>query len=65
MHTAQLATLDQVVAFFDRGGDPAGYPGMNELHPLGLSDRERTDLAAFMGALTGPGPDPALLAAPQ
>jgi cytochrome c peroxidase len=65
MHTAQLATLDQVVAFFDRGGDPAGhYPGTNELEPLGLSDRERADLVAFMGALAGPGPDPALLVAP-
>jgi cytochrome c peroxidase len=65
MHTAQVATMDQVVAFFDRGGDPSGYPGTNELHALGLSDRERADLVAFMGALAGPGPDAALLVAPQ
>jgi cytochrome c peroxidase len=57
MHTAQLTALDQVVAFFDRGGDrPGGYPGMNELAPLGLSDREQADLVAFMNALAGPGP---------
>jgi cytochrome c peroxidase len=65
MHTAQLATLDQVIAFFDRGGDPAGaYPGTSELHALALSDRERADLVAFMGALAGPGPDASLLVTP-
>jgi len=57
MHTGQLTALDQVMAFFDRGGDrPGGYPGTNELAPLGLSDREQADLVAFMGALAGPGP---------
>ncbi|HEY2731959.1 MAG TPA: cytochrome c peroxidase [Polyangia bacterium] len=66
MHTAQLGTLDQVMAFFDRGGDRAGdYPGTNELQALGLSDRERADLVAFMGALTGPGPAAALMGPPQ
>jgi len=65
MHTGQMSALDQVIGFFDRGGDPAGaYPGMSELLPTGLSVRERADLVAFMGALTGPGPDAALLAAP-
>ena len=64
MHTAQIASLDQVVGFFDRGGDPSGYPGVNELMPLSLTDRERADLVAFLGALTGPGPDAALLSAP-
>ncbi len=66
MHTAQLGTLEQVMAFFDRGGDRAGaYPGMNELHALGLSERERADLVAFMGALMGPGPAAALMEPPQ
>jgi cytochrome c peroxidase len=65
MHTGQLGALDQVMAFFDRGGDRAGgYPGTNELAPLGLADRERADLVAFMGALAGPGPAAALLSAP-
>jgi cytochrome c peroxidase len=61
MHTGQLTALDQVMAFFDRGGDRAGsYPGTNELAPLALSDRERADLVAFMSALAGPGPAAAL-----
>ena len=38
MHTAQLRTIAEVVAFFDRGGDPAGpYPGQSELAPLALT----------------------------
>jgi cytochrome c peroxidase len=64
MHTGQLRTVEQVIAFFDRGGDPAGYPGKNELTPLSLSERERADLAAFLGTLDGPGPAAALLVAP-
>ena len=63
LHTGQLATLKQVVGFFDRGGDHAGaYPGVNELTPLGLSDQEKTDLVAFLGALEGAGRAAALLA---
>jgi cytochrome c peroxidase len=65
MHTAQMSALDQVVAFFDRGGDRAGaYPGTSELHALDLTELERADLVAFMGTLTGKGPAAALLAAP-
>jgi cytochrome c peroxidase len=65
MHTAQLSGLDQVIAFFNRGGDrPGGYPGTNEIAPLGLSDREQADLVAFLGALSGPGPAAPLLVAP-
>jgi cytochrome c peroxidase len=63
MHTAQLRTLEQVVAFHNRGGDPAGsYPGRSELTPLGLSESEQSDLAAFLRALQGPGPEARLLA---
>ena len=65
MHTGQLSGLDQVMAFFDRGGDPAGnYLGTSELTPLGLADGDRADLVAFLDTLTGPGPDAALLVAP-
>lgn len=57
MHTGQLPSLAAAVAFHDRGGDPAGgYPGANELSPLGLSADEKADLVAFIGALEGPGP---------
>jgi cytochrome c peroxidase len=65
MHTGHMTTVDQVVAFFDRGGDPpGGYPGTSELTRLELSERERADLVAFLGTLEGPGPAAALRAAP-
>ena len=65
MHTAQLGTLDQVVGFFERGGDSGGeYPGTNELTPLDLSARDHADLVAFLAALSGPGPDAAFLTPP-
>jgi hypothetical protein len=60
MHTAQLRSLEDTVAFFDAGGHLGGYPGRNELRPLGLRETERTDLVAFLRALDGAGPPPAL-----
>jgi len=62
MHTAQIRTLAEVVSFFDRGGDGAGFPGTSELVPLDLSERERADLTAFLATLQGPGPSEDLLA---
>jgi hypothetical protein len=50
-----------VVAFFDRGGDRAGYPGTSEIAPLGLGPDEQQDLVAFLQTLEGPGPAAALL----
>ncbi|MFL5417958.1 MAG: cytochrome-c peroxidase [Myxococcales bacterium] len=61
LHTAQLRTLAEVVAFFDRGGDRAGYPGTSEIAALGLAADEQQDLVAFLLTLEGPGPAPALL----
>ena len=56
MHTGQLGTLGDVVAFFSQGGDPPGrYPGTSELASLGLTALEQSDLVAFLEALTGPG----------
>lgn len=66
MHSGLLLSLEDVVAFFDRGGDPAGsYLGTSVLHPLGLTDDEKTNLVAFLRALDGPGPSAELLAVPQ
>jgi cytochrome c peroxidase len=65
MHTAQIGSLEQVVAFFDRGGDGPGYHGTNEIEPLGLNANEKADLVAFLRSLDGPGPDAALLAPPE
>lgn len=64
MHTGQLSSLDQVVAFFDRGGDTFGFLGKSELVPLGLSEQERADLVAFLGTLEGSGPSSELTTAP-
>ena len=52
MHNGALATLADVVAFYDRGGgdDPHKSP---LLEPLGLREAERADLVAFLRALTG------------
>jgi cytochrome c peroxidase len=54
MHAGQLATLEEVIAFYDRGGDAAvvGTKDPNMV-PLGLSTRDRADLAAFLRTLTG------------
>jgi cytochrome c peroxidase len=61
MHTGQLTSLGDVLSFFSAGGGTSGYPGTNELQPLGLSAQDITDLTAFLGTLTGPGPDSSLL----
>jgi cytochrome c peroxidase len=50
----QAATLDDVIDFYDRGGDPVGtYLGTKEIHPLNLSHQEKHDLKAFLKTLTG------------
>jgi cytochrome c peroxidase len=65
MHSGLLHSLDEVVAFFDRGGDAAGtFLGTSALAPLGLTAEERADLVSFLRALDGPGPDAALLEMP-
>ncbi len=52
MHNGTLATLDEVVAFYDRGGgrDP-NKSAM--LKPLRLTAGERSDLVAFLESLSG------------
>ena len=52
MHNGSFDTLREVIDFYDRGGVP------NELlspliRPLGLTEREKRDLEAFLHALTG------------
>lgn len=52
MHDGSLATLEQVVAYYDRGATP--NPGLDaRLRPLGLTAGERADLAALLRAFTG------------
>jgi len=52
MHDGSLETLQQVVEFYDRGGNtnPALDP---EIRPLRLSDGEKRALVAFLSSLTG------------
>lgn len=49
MHNGRYTTLEDVVAFHDRGGGPG-----SELHPLGLSPHEQQALVAFLRALSAP-----------
>jgi hypothetical protein len=55
MHSGGLATLRQVVDFYNRGGD---FAQVNQddldpnMEPLGLTDTEETQLVAFLVALT-------------
>jgi cytochrome c peroxidase len=58
MHTGQLGTLAAVVDFFNNGGGAIGYPGTDEIHALGLSGLDESDLVAFLESLSGPGADP-------
>lgn len=52
MHDGSLATLRDVIDYFDRGG--GGGPGRDpRLRPLHLSERDKRDLEAFLIALTG------------
>jgi cytochrome c peroxidase len=55
MHDGALKTLEEVVDFYDRGGDldPQKSPLIFE---LGLSKQEKSDLIAFLRSLTGQGP---------
>lgn len=51
MHDGSLRTLLDVVRFYDRGGEH--NPHLDErVRPLGLTDREMSDLVDFMRALT-------------
>lgn len=52
MHDGSLATLRDVVDFYDRGGEQ--NPGLDKfMVPLFLTEREKEDLVAFMRSLTG------------
>ena len=67
MHDGSEATLEEVVEFYNKGGNPNPYLD-KDMKPLNLTDQEKADVVAFMKALTGvhpplelptlpPGPD--------
>jgi len=52
MHDGSMRTLEEVVAFYDKGGGP--NPGLDaRLQPLHLSEQDRGALVAILKALTG------------
>jgi cytochrome c peroxidase len=57
MHDGSLASLDQVVDYYDRGGNRNAWLDP-ELRPLGLAAAEKSALVAFLRSLSAPS-DPA------
>ena len=55
MHDGSLATLEEVVQWYDKGGHPNPHLS-DKIKPLKLSEQEQADLVAFMKACTGPTP---------
>jgi cytochrome c peroxidase len=52
MHDGAFKTLEEVVDFYDKGGN--ANPQLSSLmKPLGFTAQEKTDLIAFLKALTG------------
>lgn len=53
-HNGALATLEEVIEFYDRGGG-SGRNKSELMRPLELTTEEKLDLAIFLRALTAPG----------
>ncbi|HEU4400688.1 MAG TPA: cytochrome c peroxidase [Candidatus Polarisedimenticolia bacterium] len=52
MHDGAETTLEEVVAFYDKGGKPNKWLS-KEIHPLNLTDQDKADLVAFLQSLSG------------
>ena len=55
MHDGSVATLEEVVEWYDKGGHPSKHLS-EKIRPLKLSDQDEADLVEFMKACTGPTP---------
>ena len=55
MHDGSVATLRDVVEFYNRGGNPNPWQSQR-VRPLGLTAAELDDLVAFLQALDSPAP---------
>ena len=52
MHDGSLRTLEEIIEFYDRGGNP--NPHLDpEVRPLKLTTEEKKALVAFLHTLTG------------
>lgn len=58
-HNGQFTTLEQVIAFYNRGGDFNGPNKAPQIHALGLSAQQQADLVTF---LKRPNTDPRVAA---
>ncbi len=54
MHTGSLATLADVVNFYDRGGDFNAPNKDPNIRPLNLTPQQKADLIAYLQSLTDP-----------
>ena len=52
MHNGGMSTLEQVMAFYNRGGDIVGPELADNIEPLDLTEEQLADLVAFLRALT-------------
>ena len=52
MHNGGMSTLEQVMEFYNRGGDFVGPELAEGIEPLDFSEEQLADLMAFMRALT-------------
>ena len=52
MHDGSLSTLEDVIEFYDQGGRPSPHLDQ-QVQPLGLTLREKQELAAFLRSLSG------------
>lgn len=59
MHQGQLASLEDVVRFYDtlEGATSLDHHSERVLEPLGLTEQERSDLVAFLKGVHGAAPD--------
>ena len=55
MHDGSVATLEEVVEWYDKGGHPHKHLS-TKIRPLNLNDAEEADLVEFMKACTSPTP---------
>lgn len=55
MHDGSLATLEEVVEFYNKGGE-RNTNRSKLIHPLNLTDSQKGDLVAFLRSLSGPLP---------
>ena len=55
MHDGSVATLEEVVEWYDKGGHPNPHLS-DKIRPLKLTAQEKADLVEFMKACTGPTP---------